>query len=472
MRRRRRPRWPRCSRDRARAPRVRVAQPVRERRRARELLVSRAARRRLAAAARDRADAAVRARRARLVPRVRQRRSVLVPGREGGDPPRQLPLRRLRAARRSRGHRRACARPVRVRRRAEAFRERVHHLRGGLSRARARRRACVRARAVVAAAAPARPRRAVSSVGCAGQQRSGRSELFVQRRGRRVLRDRDAPERVARGAALRLADARFQRSRAVRAPARGRALPWPAATDPRARAAARWNDQPEPVRLRLSLRGSPVFRPGRRGELGVSVHSEALTEIPPRSGTAFVLERGEELTIVDPDGGQVADLVAFVAGDVRETLSNGRTFDYERTLALTAGNRLWSNRSRPLLTIVRDDVGTHDFLLTACSRETWRICYGGEHDDVPGCFGNLVTALAPFGIEPHAIPTTFNVFMHVAVGPGGALTVLPPRSRAGDALVLRAEERLVIGLTACSAAASNGGTFKPIRYGRLKPASE
>ena len=196
----------------------------------------------------------------------------------------------------------------------------------------------------------------------------------------------------------------------------------------------------------------------------MSVHGAALTEIPPRSGTAFVLERGDELTIVDPDGGQVADLVAFAAGDVRETLSNGRTFDYEGTLALTAGNRLWSNRSRPLLTIVRDDAGVHDFLLTPCSRDTWRLCYGGDHDDVPGCFGNLAAALAPFGIAADAIPTCFNVFMHVAIGPGGALTVLPAGSRAGDALVVRAEVRLVVGLTACSAAASNGGTFKPIRY--------
>jgi uncharacterized protein len=197
----------------------------------------------------------------------------------------------------------------------------------------------------------------------------------------------------------------------------------------------------------------------------LTAHGAQLREIPPRSGTAFVLERGDVLTVVDPEGEQVADLVAFAADDVRESLSNGRTFDYEQTLALTAGNRLWSNRSRPLLTIVRDDVGTHDFLLTPCSRDTWRICYAGRHDDVPGCFGNLATALAPFGIAPDAISTTFNVFMRVEIGPGGRLRVLPPRSRAGDRFAVRAETRLVVGLTACSAAQSNNGRCKPIRYG-------
>ena len=42
--------------------------------------------------------------------------------------------------------------------------------------------------------------------------------------------------------------------------------------------------------------------------------------------------------------------------------------------------------------------------------------------------------------------------MNVAVdGATGALSVLPPISRAGDHIVLRAEMDLIVGLTACSA---------------------
>ncbi|HEX3550778.1 MAG TPA: urea carboxylase-associated family protein [Candidatus Elarobacter sp.] len=201
------------------------------------------------------------------------------------------------------------------------------------------------------------------------------------------------------------------------------------------------------------------------------VPSAALIEIAPRSGTAFVLERGAVLIVEDAQGEQVADLVAFAADDPRETLSNGRTFDYEETVRLTAGNRLWSNRSRPLLTIVRDDSGTHDFLLAPCSRATWRVCYDGRHDDVPGCFGNLAAALQRFGIAPDAIPTSFNVFMRVELEADGRLHVRPPRSRAGDRFAVRAEERLIVGLTACSAAQSNNGRFKPIRYAVEQPSA-
>jgi uncharacterized protein len=188
-----------------------------------------------------------------------------------------------------------------------------------------------------------------------------------------------------------------------------------------------------------------------------------MERIEPRSGTAFALAKGAVLTVSDPDGGQVSDLLAYNADDIGEVISNGRTFDYEETINLGKGNRLWSNRSNPMLTIVEDSVGRHDFLLTPCSKATFRHFY----PDKPvhrGCFGNLAEALAPYGVHEDAIPTAFNVFMNVPVDRDGALRVDPPTTRPGDKISLRAEMDLVIGLTACSAYASNGGSFKPIDY--------
>jgi uncharacterized protein YcgI (DUF1989 family) len=189
-----------------------------------------------------------------------------------------------------------------------------------------------------------------------------------------------------------------------------------------------------------------------------------MTEISPRTGTAFVLPAGSVLTIVDPLGEQVADFVAFDRADPHEWLSSGRTFDYAETVRTTVGHILYSNRSTPLATIVRDDVGVHDFLLTPCSRDTWRICYGDADDPSPGCFGNLAAALEPFGITGDMIPTTFNVFMNVTIDGDGKITVLPPKSKPGDAWAVRAERDLVVGVTSCSAPASNNGTYKPIHF--------
>ena len=173
--------------------------------------------------------------------------------------------------------------------------------------------------------------------------------------------------------------------------------------------------------------------------------------IPPRTGTAFRLTKGDFLTVIDPQGEQVSDLVAFSAADVGEVISSGRSLDYASKIYLTTGDPIYSNRSNIMLRIVEDKVGRHDFLLTPCSRETFRIIYGDENPH-QGCFGNLEVALAPFGVGPDQIPVAFNCFMNVVIHPAtGVFTVEAPLSRAGDFIKFRAEMDLVIGLTACSA---------------------
>jgi len=186
--------------------------------------------------------------------------------------------------------------------------------------------------------------------------------------------------------------------------------------------------------------------------------------IPPQSGTAFTLKAGQRLTVIDPEGQQVSDLVAFNAEDTNEWLSSGRTLDYASKFLLTTGDILYSNRSSPMLTIERDDVGRHDFLLAPCSKEMFAKLYG-HTEPHRGCFGNLAAALEPYGIAPDRIPTAFNVFMNVQVnGANGRLSVEPPLSKAGDSTVFLAQMDLVVALTACSAGQSNNFRFKPIQY--------
>jgi uncharacterized protein YcgI (DUF1989 family) len=190
-----------------------------------------------------------------------------------------------------------------------------------------------------------------------------------------------------------------------------------------------------------------------------------LNVISPRSGTAFILTKGERLKIVDIEGEQVSDLICFNLNDKNEYLSSGRTIDYAETIFLTKGHPFYSNRSNIMFNIVKDTVGRHDFLLTPCSADTFRIIYGHQHPH-RGCFGNLVEALAEYGIEPDDIPITFNVFMHVTVnGDTGKVDVLPPNSKAGDHIIIEAAMDLIVGLTACSAEMSNNYSFKPIGYG-------
>jgi uncharacterized protein YcgI (DUF1989 family) len=189
-----------------------------------------------------------------------------------------------------------------------------------------------------------------------------------------------------------------------------------------------------------------------------------LNIIPPRSGVSFILKKDQWLKVVDVEGEQVSDFICYNLYDKAEYLSSGRTIDYAETIYLTKGNLFYSNRSNVMFEMIEDTVGQHDFLLTPCSAEMFRIIYGDTNPH-RGCFGNLCEALKEYGIAPDNIPTCFNIFMNVPVdGVTGKVSVLPPKSKAGDYVILHAKMDLIVGMTACSAGMSNNFSFKPIGY--------
>jgi len=176
--------------------------------------------------------------------------------------------------------------------------------------------------------------------------------------------------------------------------------------------------------------------------------------VAPAGGIGFTVSAGESLRIVDVGGGQVADLVVFAAGDHGEWFSGGRTLDYNGSLCPAPGQALYSNRSRAMLMVESDDVGVHDMLHPACSREMYRIQYGWM--DAPNCLDNLVSSLAPWSIGADAIPAPFNVFMHVVIGDEGDLEVRPPPSQPGDGITFRAGFDLIAAVSSCPAPSCRG----------------
>jgi uncharacterized protein YcgI (DUF1989 family) len=202
----------------------------------------------------------------------------------------------------------------------------------------------------------------------------------------------------------------------------------------------------------------------KTGNAHLSPTTENLNVIPPRSAVAAILRKGQKLLIIDLQGEQVSDFVCFNLDDRAEYLSSGRTIDYANTIFLTKRHSFYSNRSNVMFRMVEDTVGRHDFLLTPCSADTFRIIYG-HSEPHRGCAGNLCAALAEYGITEDDIPVCFNVFMNVAVdGITGRIDVLPPKSKAGDYVIFEAGMDLLIGMTACSAEMSNNYSFKPIGY--------
>ena len=176
--------------------------------------------------------------------------------------------------------------------------------------------------------------------------------------------------------------------------------------------------------------------------------------IAPCTGIAVEVKKGQEICVIDMEGGQVADLFAESTADPREFLSTGVTIDCNESLKLRLGDCIYSNLYRPMLRLVRDDVGEHDLLHPCCRPEMYDFFYGNGAGH-PNCLANINAALH----ENRPIVHPVNLFMHTRIGQDGKIAVLPPLSRAGDGVVLRAEADLRLAVAACSVSESdcNGG---------------
>ena len=91
--------------------------------------------------------------------------------------------------------------------------------------------------------------------------------------------------------------------------------------------------------------------------------------ISAREYTSFVLHRGEILRVIDLEGKQVADLVALSTADKGEKLSCVYSNLLNGTWKLTKGHTLYSNRARPMFSIIEDKVGLHYSGGGFCSEE-------------------------------------------------------------------------------------------------------
>lgn len=170
--------------------------------------------------------------------------------------------------------------------------------------------------------------------------------------------------------------------------------------------------------------------------------------LPARHGRALRLAAGEAVELVNLHGTQVADCWAFAASDPFEFMAMDQTRSVASTIRPYRGMQFVSCRRRPMLTLEADtSPGLHDTLLCACNEAIYR-----EHRCAPGhrsCEQNLHEALAALGIALPFTPAPFNVFMNVPVSDDGAIDRVPPVSRPGDLIRLRAEMDIVVAFSAC-----------------------
>ena len=179
------------------------------------------------------------------------------------------------------------------------------------------------------------------------------------------------------------------------------------------------------------------------------MHASEVIHIPPMSARAFTIAAGQTLRIVDVEGGQPGDLVAFRADDPSIRFSQARTRVENRKVRVTQGDILWTNAARPevMFTITGDTCGAHDLLYTPCCRYALEKRFDVSRD---GCLENLAKALGPWGVEARAIPDPLNVFFRVCVDRAGRMEIREPVSAPGGFIELRAEMDCVVAVSTCA----------------------
>ena len=163
------------------------------------------------------------------------------------------------------------------------------------------------------------------------------------------------------------------------------------------------------------------------------------------------MRRGQILRIIDLEGNQAVDTIFYNAGDTEESYSVTDTLQRQGGIYLSAGSVLYSNRGRPMLSIVADTCGRHDTLGGACAAESNTVRYAAQKKFMHSCRDNYLLALAHAdnGMGKRDLVPNVNFFMNVPVTPEGGLSFEDGLSAPGKYVELRAEMDVLVLVSNC-----------------------
>ena len=168
---------------------------------------------------------------------------------------------------------------------------------------------------------------------------------------------------------------------------------------------------------------------------------------------AYRVKAGDYIQIIDVDGRQCSDFLAFDAAALEAGEEFGLDPTVTRTLMATANpgpglhSKYFDARLKPLVEIVRDTVGRHDAFLLACNSKYYEDMGYPGHDN---CTDNFNRAVAAYGVQPKAGWPAINFFYNTVVNADDSITMDEPWSRPGDYVLLRALTDLVCASSSCA----------------------
>ena len=170
------------------------------------------------------------------------------------------------------------------------------------------------------------------------------------------------------------------------------------------------------------------------------------------TAAAYEVAAGEYIQIIDVEGKQCSDFLAFNRGKLERGLERGLDATTTRTLMGSAYpqpglyRKTFDVDQDPLVEVVQDTVGRHDSFALACTAKYYEdLGYPGHVN----CSQNFNRQVTPFGVAPRKGWEALNFFYNTGFDEANSFIVDEPWSRPGDYVLLRAAGDLLCASSAC-----------------------
>jgi aminomethyltransferase len=194
------------------------------------------------------------------------------------------------------------------------------------------------------------------------------------------------------------------------------------------------------------------------------------------SALAYEVRAGEHIQIIDVQGRQCSDFLAFNESKLQQGKERGLDSTATRSLMGNAYPRpglhgkFYDQDLEPLVEVVQDTVGRHDTFGLACTAKYYEdMGYFGHVN----CTENFNAELLPYTIDPRKGWPALNLFFNTAFDADNLYVVDEPWSRPGDYVLLRAMTDLVCLSSACPDDIDPANAWNPTDvHVRVYPARE
>jgi aminomethyltransferase len=199
-------------------------------------------------------------------------------------------------------------------------------------------------------------------------------------------------------------------------------------------------------------------------------------EIARASALAYEVRAGEYIQVIDVQGRQCSDFLAFHEGKLQQGQERGLDATTTRSLMGNAYpqpglfGKFYDQDQEPLVEVVRDTVGRHDTFALACNAKYYEdLGYFGHIN----CSDNFNGQLLPYTIAPRKGWPALNFFFNTSFDAHNLLVSDEPWSRPGDYVLLRAMTDLVCLSSACPDDIDPANAWNPTEvHVRVYPAKE